>query len=417
MKDLSMLAGLLCIPVFLFLVPVRNQRFRLPLCAAAVTLITVAGILNPLGYTTQQYEILDLISFALYVAALFFVLKKPPAVKTLSFTLLYVSTADMIWSFAGSLLPFESTSDEAMLTECGFNILFGLLITAVFFIIRKKGMEGALVCAADNFPLWIPVCLFVFELACYYREFGISEVIYKIMFALSACLIVASMLYLYFRMQSLFARQEEVYKRLEEQIEYNEKLQSSDEELRAFRHDLKNHFIVLNSLFSAGEYEKASEYVDTLSENSKSFLKKYSTGNRVADSLLTVKAEQTPIDFEGIIPDDMISDDDICIILGNLLDNAVRACQSIVSAEKNIHISSWVKNGKLIMRISNPFEGGKKEKTVYRRLETTKTDRKNHGYGLANVNKAVEKYNGSVDLYSKNGKFTAEIILNGGRKK
>lgn len=417
MKDLSMLAGLLCIPVFLFLVPVRNQRYRIPLCAAAVAVITVFGILHPQEYTTQQYELLDLISFALYIGGAFFLLKKPPVVRTFTFALLYVATADMIWSFTESLLPFASESYEAMATECGFNILFGLLVTAVFMLIYKKGQAGALACAASDFPLWVPVCLFIFELACYYREFGISTEIYNILFAVSACLIVACILYLYFRMQNLFKKQEEVYTRLSEQIEFSEKIQKSDDELRAFRHDIKNHFIVLNSYFKAGEYDKASEYVDMLAENSQAFLKRYSTGNRVADSLLTVKAEQTPIDFEGIIPDDMISPDDICIILGNLLDNAVRACKNIVSAEKNIQIRSWVKNGNLVMKISNPFDGGKKEKTVYRKLETTKQDKKNHGYGLANVNKAVEKYNGSVNLYSKDGKFTAEIILKGDKKK
>lgn len=418
LKDLSILSGLICVLNILFLTNLRKGKTRFFIAAAAICAVDIFGVLHPADFTTQQYEFLDAVSFLMYIAAAFFLIKKPSPLKTAVTTFIYVATAEMLWSFIGSFLPFESAATEAMISECGFNILFGLAVFSVVMVIEKNGYAPLFSYSAARFPRSIFFCLFLFELACYYREFGLSDTIYNILIGVSGCLIVGCVFYMFFNIQNLHKSQEETFLRLSEQLDFTKKSKYSDEELRAFRHDIKNHFIVLNSLFSKGEYEKAAEYVDSLCKNSESFINRFSTGNAVADSLLTVKSKYFPIDFDGVIPEGFIPAEDICIILGNLLDNAVAACYKVDSENPRvIKIRSWIKNGNFVIKISNPVSDYQDKKKKYHKLETTKDDKKNHGYGLANIRRSVEKNNGTLELYSEKGRFTAEVILNGGNLK
>lgn len=418
LKDLSILAGLICVLNILFLTNPRNRKIRYFIAAAAICAVDIFGVLHPSDFTTQQYEFLDAVSFLMYIAAAFFLIRKPPTLKTIITIFIYVATAEMLWSFAGSFLPFESTTTEAMISECVFNTVFGLAIFSAVLIIERKGYAPLFSYSAAKFPRSIFCCLFLFELAFYYREFGLSDAIYNALFGVSGCLIVGCLFYMFFNIQNLHKSQEETFLRLSEQLDFTEKSKYSDEELRAFRHDIKNHFIVLNSLFSKGEYEKAAQYVDSLCQNAEPFLSRYSTGNAVADSLLTVKSKHFPIDFDGVIPEGFVPAEDICIILGNLLDNAVAACYKVDSENPRIiKIRSWIKNGNFVIKISNPVSDYQDKKKKYHKLETTKDDKKNHGYGLANIRRSVEKNNGTLELYSEKGRFTAEVILNGGNLK
>lgn len=415
LKDISLFSAFICVLKTLLPIPFKNRKGLIAIYAIVTAVIDTVGILNPEDYLSQQYEILDFISFLLCVFSAFFLLRKPPAAKTIATAIIFVSTIDVLWSFVRSFVKTENSSLFAVIAECLFSIVLTSAITSAYAFLMRKRLISTVSCAANKFPASVIFTLFIFELACYYNEFGLNEIVFRIIFSVSACMVISCLIYLFLNIQKLISRQDEILGRLSEQLAFADDVRKSDDELRAFRHDIKNHIIVLQSLFSKGEYERASSYFDCICNDVEPFVNRFSTGNSVADSLLTVKSEFFRIDFDGIIPENFIPDEDLCIILGNLLDNAIEGCRNSEEKQSDciISVSAWVRNSNLVIKISNPTKDFFETKKVFKKFSTTKKDKKNHGYGLANIRKSVTDNNGSLELSSEKGIFTASVILKG----
>ena len=205
-------------------------------------------------------------------------------------------------------------------------------------------------------------------------------------------------------------------RQIEGQIEYYEKINRIYAEFRSFRHDYKNHVLCLRGLIAADKTDEALEYMETMQDMSSLGKNRYNTGNVIIDALLSDKSEKAEkadakLDFCGNVPDSGISNADLCIILANAIDNAVEACSKDSSGNiKTIKADAAVRQGYFFFRISNPVfeEVIFKGKNV---LSTTKADKEHHGLGVANIIRTVEKYDGSADIYTENGEFTADIQL------
>lgn len=103
---------------------------------------------------------------------------------------------------------------------------------------------------------------------------------------------------------------------------------------------------------------------------------------------------------------------DICLILGNLLENAVEAAQK-VDGKKYIEIKMKYDKNNILLSVTNSYSG-KLLKTKDHRLKSTKTDAENHGVGLASVYRAVAKYCGTVIIDdSVSGQFKIRVLLYG----
>ena len=133
--------------------------------------------------------------------------------------------------------------------------------------------------------------------------------------------------------------------------------------------------------------------------------KTYSTGNYIADSILDKKnenaqANNAEIVFNGAI-DSNAPLSKLSTILFNALDNAVEACGRISSEEKlTIDVKCAVNRNMQIISISNPMP----EKCRFDR--TSKSDKKNHGFGLINIRKAVNDLGGQMKIDTDNGVFS-----------
>ncbi len=205
-------------------------------------------------------------------------------------------------------------------------------------------------------------------------------------------------------------------KQIENQIEYYNKINSIYDEFRCFRHDFKNHILCLRSLISAGETERAIEYMNEIEVLSSVEKKKFDTGNIIVDALLSDKSEKalasnTRLDFKGFVPTSGISNADLCIIIANAVDNAIEACAKDSSnEEKIITANADFKRGYFFFRISNPmFEKVKindKNKVV-----TSKEDKSRHGFGVSNIVRVANKYNGAAEISADGGVFTLDVQL------
>lgn len=189
-------------------------------------------------------------------------------------------------------------------------------------------------------------------------------------------------------------------KQVEQQVEHYKKINKLTDDLREFRHDYKNHMICLQSLLNNKQYDEALSYVKSITNQEILDSNKFFSGNQIADAILTDKNElaqknNCKIIFDGSVSDE-ISVSNLCTILSNALDNSIEACSKIDSDETQIIDVKCVASELIqIIRISNPNLDNNAV------TETSKADRKNHGFGLSNIRRTVERMDGQMIISSQ----------------
>ena len=410
LKDVLALFSYYLILHFVFKEVLQKGVWRSVAYACFSIACSAAGYLLLPPRTEDAYAILDFIATVIALAGLPLFFKKPRFWRSLAILFIYYATVDTLWSFVTTFTGAQ------ILWECIFDIVMsGLVCFAVLREANHKDLN-VLAGAFQEIPVWLLVSLFLFELTNYYKEFGTSETGYNLMYVISSCLVFISILYLVFRVFRLVYTQNSIMKQLNDHLAYESGRIKSDEALRRFRHDFKNHVIVLNAMLEQGDYEKAKSYFSSVSEEFTGKQSSFSTGNTVVDSLLSIKVvsaamQNTEILFDGVIPEQGIEPKDMCICFGNLLDNAIEACAVLPEGtERNVSIRAVTKNNILILSFMNPVSGTKKL-SGGDLPKTTKKDVKVHGIGLKNVRDTAKKYNGSLYLSIEQGRFTAELLM------
>ncbi len=187
-----------------------------------------------------------------------------------------------------------------------------------------------------------------------------------------------------------------------------------------FLHDFKNHVLVMQNMFNAGEYEKSEAYFRELIgekgssapyANNKS---RYLTGNSMIDILLAVKDEALTqngiaLTVNGdLSPLQTVAPVDLCIVFSNLLDNAIEANKKY-QGKRYIRLHSGKSRALFFLEIENPFSG---QISMGHGLPlSTKADREKHGFGLSNAHSIVNKYHGELKLSASHNIFKAQLIL------
>ncbi|MBP3443008.1 MAG: GHKL domain-containing protein [Clostridia bacterium] len=233
-----------------------------------------------------------------------------------------------------------------------------------------------------------------------------------------ALLVVASGLtviclsYIIFKYINASLKERDSLEQLDRQLAHYEELAEKNQDIRRFRHDIKNNLYMLNILLEDGKYDEAKEHLEKLSLDIKETENKYATGNYFADALISHKAAEAAesnisIRFAGSIPSRQISNSDLCTILANSLDNAIRACKDISPCE--ITITSILNDKGCTITISNPVK--KKVEIKNNTIRTTKNDSVNHGLGIGNIKRTVQKNNGVVTLSCTDTVFSIKVAL------
>lgn len=203
------------------------------------------------------------------------------------------------------------------------------------------------------------------------------------------------------------------------QIQY-EQIISSTKALRGIKHDISNHLDTLALLINSSEYEKAKDYLNTISSEIAVNYKLVSTGNVPVDCIISNKytlANNKDITFDYTIhlPQKMPVDDvSICSLLGNILDNAIESCEKIPNTKKRF-ISLTIRpfNNMLWITITNSSVGDYKL-NKYGKLLTTKQNKKDnsyHGIGMKQIYRIVKDKKGFIRISPESDSFTLEIMI------
>lgn len=203
-------------------------------------------------------------------------------------------------------------------------------------------------------------------------------------------------------------------KQLEMQEGNLHNLEEKYEETAKIRHDMKNYVSCALVMAEQTEHEALKEYLKKLSEEkmipADSYVK---TNRKVLNAVINTKSEIAKnhgFDIQCVVMDEMenISDLDVGILLANLLDNAIEACEK---NKKNsvIMLKIWSDAGYYCIELSNTVESN--VLSANPRLTTSKKDKLLHGIGLKSVRSIIEKYNGMINFYQKSNKFYVYVSL------
>lgn len=217
------------------------------------------------------------------------------------------------------------------------------------------------------------------------------------------------------RLQHLTSSYEQ---QIQAQAEHYQALSEANWEVRRFRHDFKNTRIAIEKLISDGDTAQALALLQTCTDvldapNRSVTL--FDTGNGIADALLTDKqrfaaTHNTVITFHGAIPQNALAPTDLCVLLGNTVDNATEACQKLPSGmDRTVSVTCNCSSGFLFLSIQNPT--AEKVAIHNNHIATTKDDKTLHGFGLLSLQSVVNKYDGTLRLSADENCFTANIDL------
>ena len=236
----------------------------------------------------------------------------------------------------------------------------------------------------------------------------------------------AALIYFWQRYRILLAErqkhfvEEQQVKAMKKRLEEAENFYGS---IRKVRHEMKNHMANIKGLAGAGEYGEIEEYVRRMDETMQELEYKYVTGNAVTDVIINDKcrrAEKAGIRFDadfrygGEIPVF-----DMGIILNNLLDNAIEACEKLETGKGFVRLSLKRKKQFLILCVENSFGGAVPVSKGSPLPPTTKQSIlpgiiTEHGIGLENVRDIAERYFGGVNIKVKGDVFHVTVMLQQG---
>lgn len=185
------------------------------------------------------------------------------------------------------------------------------------------------------------------------------------------------------------------------------------QEIRSLRHDIKNHLLCIDLLAEQEKHGEIRNYIHELSEQSKELNRTLLfTGNDILDAILNTKisaAERKGIHCTTEISCTQfpMTQSDMSVLLGNLLDNAIEA--AVLAEDKRVDVKIARQGSYLLIMVRNTIVSSVLRENP--ELETSKKEKSVHGFGIRNIRKIVDKYNGLLEHGEEENLFICSILL------
>lgn len=407
-----------------------NSRFKskrttfLPQVLAWLFMLAWA-IIVPSG--ELSYLFYDLGTFTILFIYLYFA--KQGSIPQKIFGVMMVWVIACCSSIAGASLVslFTKTSISHSALHQNFSRLLSIIIikmmqVMIFYILSKKRTE--LLDLKRN-PMIVLCCATVMDFVCIILVYSIvyESNEQQSQFLLLLALGLLFLMIVIFLMYELFIREEYLnidlstkLQRIELESHFFMEIDAMYTDMRTWRHEYKNNLTALRALAEHGDMVKMLAYIDSIAIEPERNLITLQTGNLVLDAVVSsklwlAKARAIDVSVQAVYPEsNLIEDNDLCAIAGNLLDNAIEACDRMTddSKKKFITFSLLVMGKNLLLSICNSFNDElKREGDRYLTLK----DGHFHGMGIPHVDSIVSKYQGHVIREQKMGIFETHIML------
>ncbi len=183
---------------------------------------------------------------------------------------------------------------------------------------------------------------------------------------------------------------------------------------RGWRHDIKNHLQTMQAYLEMGQTEQLERYLHDLTTDYNQVDIALKTGNTMVDAILNsklslLKTRDIQVDATALVPSSLpFSDVDLCVMIGNLLDNSLEACLKIPAEERFVRFYMSRAKDNLYLYVMNSTNGCyRREPGRYRSTKSAA----DHGYGLLRIDQVVRKYHGYQDRQDEGNVFATEILL------
>ncbi|MCL2081946.1 MAG: ATP-binding protein [Oscillospiraceae bacterium] len=200
-----------------------------------------------------------------------------------------------------------------------------------------------------------------------------------------------------------------------QQIDHYKYIEQQQAEIRKLSHNMKNYMTGLLGLMQEGDLNEINNYVEEVTDDINLRCSMFDTGHFALDAVLQLKKQRmdsmgilfdTSVHLPGQLAVDVL---DLCVIVGNGLDNAIEACDALPEGEaRYIRLRMKVQS----QYISICIENSTKNKHSSNKIpKTTKSDGLHHGFGLATIKGFAKKYNGDFHVNVCNQMFTLAVML------
>lgn len=183
--------------------------------------------------------------------------------------------------------------------------------------------------------------------------------------------------------------------------------------MRGWKHDYHNHIQAMKAYVQLHQFEQLSTYLGELETDLKRVDQLIKSGNLMMDAILNSKLSlamdhHIAVTCKAVTPEKLsIADIDICVMIGNLLDNAIEACTKTPMEDRKIRIYTDIVHQQFYFSITNnALENLSVEQTHY-----ISDKRGNHGHGMKRVKLTVDKYDGFLNLKNEAGVFVSELMI------
>ena len=406
------------------LLPRKIGKFRKMIVSVATILLSMLLFFCAFNLTVK------LILYLLFVFGIYVFLYEEKKGKLLAISLwssLVVSIVDEI-SYVIAMSIFTVLSLHSNYLEQ----IFIQILTLSFFLItgvllRKKHTTGIRNIGIGYYIAFTILSCADLGVLIYLGDFTINKVVvgqkmvFQLIFLVVAFGILFQMAMVIFLIVSrnVYQEKEQLTSRyLNEQQKHYEYLEMRERKTKKFRHDLRHHMYMLQTLNQEQEYDKLQEYLETINGEIEAFGRSICVNNGIVDAILNKFASESEtmgiaLQVTGHFPTKCnVSAFDLCIIFSNLLSNALEAEQESGGDTIRVFCKSTVED--IIISVENDSVGKRIEKDG--RLETSKKDKHNHGFGLENVRECVKRNDGELLIESEQDTFKVFVLLHNGEE-
>lgn len=334
----------------------------------------------------------------------------------------FVNTAVL---FGCSLLLQESVA--SFIQQQDIARIATVLLTKILYFFVGKILNGLLF-ERKNLVNWqwiVIGCSLVFStvagktLITLSRDFpGIQMQEQKLMLLCVSCIwLMCLIMYFVVQQMSKDNQTKLEYELMKEKEKYSKEsmeiIKRSNEELREFKHDLKNYLLPLQEAMETMPQSEMAKVWEKINQKIEDVQTLIQTGNSYVDSMINTKitlARSEKVDVKCTMLSKMEGIDDLefCSVFGNLMDNAIEAERKVIE-KKEIIIFVEEKMGYLRLEIQNKIE--KSVLNENSSLNTTKKDTSSHGIGHKSIKRTMQKVGGALKYYETGDLFCAEAVF------
>lgn len=332
-------------------------------------------------------------------------------------TYIFMAGAEMLVVTLTGYINFSITQTN------DYHSIFGIVVINILKFVVSMAVSGFKnIKIGNTLPVtyWISLLVMpissLFMLVVIFQSDGLA--IYQITLSVIAVLIINFTVFFLFDSLAILYQEKQEKGFVEQQNRYYENqleiINASLECSNILRHDMKNHLQTIFTDIKNGNISEAQQNISDIADVYNERSEIIHTGYPAIDSIVNFKLQAAKkngvrVNASSTLPQGLnISSFDSTVIFGNLIDNALQAV-SLVPENKFIDFALHYSKGMLLIRITNPFINEIKKSGD--KVITSKTDKKNHGYGLTSVKETVEKYDGTIEINPDDNIFTVTAVL------